>query len=74
MTTLGLRPAANLISFAAECFAQDGEEVHYLVTQSTLNSGPARFSNREEASAFAARRNRSVTEVRCPRMVRVRWF
>jgi len=74
MTTLGPRPAANLISFASDCFAQDGEEVYYLVIQSALKSGPARFSDRAQADAFAAKRNRGVSEVRCPRMVRVRWF
>lgn len=73
MITLGPRPAPHLISFADSCFSVDGEEVHYLVTQSALHSGPARFSDRAEADAFAARRNRSVTEVRSPRMVRTRW-
>lgn len=74
MAILGPRPAAHLISFADDCFAQDGDDVYYLVGQSALHSGPARFADQDEATAFAARRNRSATEVRRPRMVRVRWF
>lgn len=71
---LGPKPAPQMISFASECFAQDGEEVYYLVSQSALHSGPARFSDRAQAEEFACKRRREVTEVRRPRMVRVRWF
>lgn len=73
MTSLPNRPAPSEISFAADCFEARGESVHWIVTRSALHSGPARFENETEAREFAARTGRTVTEVRTPRLVRVRW-
>lgn len=73
MTSLPNRPAPSEISFSADCFEPRGESVHWTVTRSALHSGPARFATEAAAREFAARTGRAVTEVRAPRLVRVRW-
>jgi hypothetical protein len=73
MTSLPNRPDPSKISFAADCFDVRGESVHWTVTRSALHSGPAKFTSETEAREFAARTGRTVTEVRSPRLVRVRW-
>ena len=72
-STLTNRPEPSKISFSADCFEVRGESVHWTVARSALHSGPAEFTSEAEALAFAARTGRAVTEVRSPRLVRVRW-
>lgn len=71
---LGPRPSdPRTISFERRCFVEDGSTVEYRVLRSALHSGPAKFSDRAEAEAFAKRFNRVVTEVTKPVMRRISW-
>jgi hypothetical protein len=61
------------ISFAADCFVQDGVNTEY-----TVNCGypryVVRFASLEQAQSCARKRNREVGIDTTPRMVRVKWF
>ena len=73
-TTLPARPAdPSKISFARDCFVDGEETVSYLVSRSALYSGPARFSDRAAADAFAKMTGRDVQTQRSRKQVRVRW-
>lgn len=74
MKNLGPRPKPEMIRFDRDCFEVVGTEVIYYVSQSALQGGPARFTSRDEAYAFAKKRNRAVTECVEPVSRRVRWF
>jgi hypothetical protein len=71
-STLGPRPAAHLISFAAECFEQVGSESVYTVTLAAP-SYPKQFSTMAEAQAFARTVGRSVTTSDRQILRRIRW-
>lgn len=69
------RPAdPSKISFARDCFVQDGEEVYWTTSNPTGWGYPVRHATREAAENYARRRRHEVQEVRTPRMRRVRWF
>lgn len=71
---MSARPSdPRLISFDARCFVQDGVEVHYLVTQSALHSGPARFDDESDAAEYARKTGRVATRVESPKMRRIAW-
>lgn len=73
-TQLGPRPAdPSTISFDRHCFAQDGVNVFWTVSQSALQSGPKRFDDEVSAVAYGRKCNRSVTRHEEPRMVRIAW-
>lgn len=67
------RPPASEISFAPHCFVQDGTREEYVVSRSALHSGPATFTSRVEADAYAAKTRRAVTVRVVPVMRRVSW-
>lgn len=61
------------ISFAPECFEQTGTRTEYIVGRSALHSGPAVFSDENEAVAFARKTGREVSRREVPILRRVRW-
>lgn len=74
-TNIGPRPSnPSEISFDRRCFVQDGEQIEYRVSRSSLHSGPAKFgTDRAAAESYARRTGRPVTEHRVPIMRRISW-
>lgn len=68
------RPAAHLIRFDAECFAQVGTREAFIVSNPNGWGYPARFENREQAEACAKLRNHTLRVVVEPVVERVKWF
>ena len=62
------------ISFADHCFETVGTIERYSVAQSALQPGPATFSDRAQAEAFARKRGRTVHVYVVPDRRRVRWY
>ena len=74
MTTLANRPAAHLISFAAECFETVGTQEEYSVLNPFGRSGPEKFGTdfaAAKAHADKCGREVQVSTVQVKR--RVRW-
>jgi len=72
--TLAARPAANLISFAAECFETVGTQEEYSVLNPSGRGGPEKFgTNFAAAKAHADKCGRAVEVSTIPVLRRVRW-
>lgn len=61
------------LSFARDCFIQDGTRTEYVVLRSAIHSGPLVTSNEAEAREYARRTGRTVAQREVPVMRRIKW-